>query len=131
MYKLTPPPSTTIIRTADSAFIPANAENPDYSAYLVWVTEGNSPQPATSPPPVPIPEVTMRQARLALLEAGLLSTVETAIANMAGVAGEAARIEWEYSSTMKRNQPLVAALSAVLGLTAAMLDALFLSASQK
>jgi hypothetical protein len=131
MYKLTSPPSTTIIRIADGAFIPANPENPDYSAYLVWVSEGNTPQPATTFPSIIPAEVTMRQARLALLEAGLLTTVETAIASMSGPVGEAARIEWEYSSTMKRTQPLVLALGAQLGLSETDLDNLFLSASQK
>lgn len=76
-------------------------------------------------------EVTMRQARLALLEAGKLAAVTAAIAGMPGVAGDAARIEWEYSSVLKRSQPLVGAMSAVLGLSAAQVDALFLSASLK
>jgi hypothetical protein len=76
-------------------------------------------------------EVTMRQARLALLEVGKLAAVTAAIAGMPGVTGDAARIEWEYSSVLKRGQPLVGAMSAVLGLSAAQVDALFLSASTK
>jgi hypothetical protein len=75
--------------------------------------------------------VTMRQARLALLEAGLLDNVQNTIAGMQGAEGAAARIEWEYSSTMVRSQPLVAALAAALKLTSADVDALFLSASTK
>jgi hypothetical protein len=74
-------------------------------------------------------EVTMRQARLALLGAGLLPTVELAIAAMTGTAGDAARIEWEYSNSLKRSQPLVTQLGAGLGLTVGQLDALFLTAS--
>jgi hypothetical protein len=74
-------------------------------------------------------EVTMRQARLALLGAGLLPTVELAIAAMTGTAGDAARIEWEYSNSLKRSQPLVTQLAAGLGLTVGQLDALFLTAS--
>lgn len=70
--------------------------------------------------------ITMRQARLALLGAGLLSTVNAAIAAMPGAQGEAARIEWEFSSEVKRAQPLVSALGPALGLTGAHLDALFL-----
>lgn len=76
-------------------------------------------------------EVTMRQARLALLETGKLAAVTAAIAGIPGVAGDAARIEWEYSSVLKRSQPLVGAMAQVLGLSIAQLDALFLSASQK
>lgn len=72
--------------------------------------------------------VTMRQARLALLCAGMLAAVNAAIAAMPGVQGEAARIEWEFSSEVKRAQPLVMALGPVLGLSDAQLDALFISA---
>jgi hypothetical protein len=75
--------------------------------------------------------VTMRQARLALLEAGLLDNVQNLVAGMQGVEGAAARIEWEYSSTMVRSQPLVASLAAALKLKSADVDALFLSASTK
>ena len=73
--------------------------------------------------------VTMRQARLALLNAGLLTSVSNDIAAMTGTAGDAARIEWEFSPTLKRDHPLVASLSASLGLTSAQLDALFTAAA--
>lgn len=69
--------------------------------------------------------VTMRQARLALLQSGLLTQVNDAVANMPGTEGEAARIEWEFASTVERNQPLVQALVGTLSLTEAQLDGLF------
>lgn len=73
-----------------------------------------------------VPEVvTMRQARLALLQAGLLAQVNTAVANMPGAAGDTARIEWEFSSTVERNRPLVQSLIGALGLTESQLDDLF------
>ena len=74
--------------------------------------------------PVPV-VVTMRQARLALLGAGLLAQVNTAVANMPGTEGDAARIEWEYAKEVRRDSPLVAALSAAFGWTSAQLDDLF------
>lgn len=78
------------------------------------------------PPVAPVPEVvTMRQARLALLGAGLLHQVNGAIAAMPGDEGEAARIEWEYAQEVRRDSPLVAALSAAFGWTGAQLDDLF------
>lgn len=78
------------------------------------------------PPVAPVPEVvTMRQARLALLGAGLLAQVNTAVANMPGAEGDAARIEWEYAQEVRRDAPLVAALSAAFGWTSAQLDDLF------
>jgi len=69
--------------------------------------------------------VTMRQARHALLGAGLLAQVNTAVANMPGAEGDAARIEWEYAQEVRRDSPLVAALSAAFGWTSAQLDDLF------
>lgn len=73
-----------------------------------------------------VPEaVTMRQARLALVQSGMLTQVNTAVANMPGAQGDAARIEWEFSSTVERHRPLVQALGAALGLTDAQLDDLF------
>lgn len=78
------------------------------------------------PVPLPVPEVvTMRQARLALLQSGLLAQVNTAVSSMTGAAGDAARIEWEFSSTVERNLPLVQSLTGVLGLTEAQIDDLF------
>lgn len=80
-------------------------------------------------PPAPLPEVvTMRQARLALLSAGLLTSVNAAVSAMPGAEGEAARIEWEFSSTVDRQRPLVQALAAALGWSEAQLDALFIAA---
>ena len=74
----------------------------------------------------PVPEVvSMRQARLALLGAGLLAQVNTAVANMPGAEGDAARIEWEYAQEVRLDSPLVAGLSAALGLTDETLDNLY------
>lgn len=53
MYKQTNPiyPSTEtrcVIRTTDGACIPFDPDNTDYQAYLKWLDEGNTPQPADS-----------------------------------------------------------------------------------
>lgn len=85
-------------------------------------------KPTLINPPVP-QAVSMRQARLALRNVGLLATVNSLIAGMTGVAGEDARIEWEFSSEVKRNQPLVLALGPTLNLTSLQLDALFIAAA--
>lgn len=75
-------------------------------------------------------KVTMRQARRALLGAGMLGAVNAAIAAMPGIQGEAARIDWEFSSDVLRNQPLVLTLGPTLGLTGAQLDGLFIVAAK-
>ena len=86
--------------------------------------EADAIRAAGAPAPI-IREVTMRQARLALLQKGLLGTVNQAIASMPGVAGDAARIEWEFSGTVQRDRPLMTALASTLGLSASELDNLF------
>jgi len=39
-------PFNGVIRIIDNAGIPFDPDNTDYKAYLVWVAEGNTPQPA-------------------------------------------------------------------------------------
>lgn len=52
MYQLTE--TTSILRLADNAFIPAEPTNIDYQEYLDWVAAGNTPEPYV-PPVVPTP----------------------------------------------------------------------------
>ena len=87
-------------------------------------------------PPEPEPEhipvvVSMRQARLALLGADLLDSVETAIAAMTDAVGKAAQIEWEYASEVRRDSQIVAALAQALQLDEETLDQLFLEAAKQ
>ena len=86
---------------------------------------------AANQPPEPVPQiVTMRQARLALLGAGLLSQVDAAIDALPEPQKSAARIEWDYSSEVHRSRAFVQQLGAALGLTNQQLDALFTQAAK-
>lgn len=128
MYQLTV--STTVVRIADGASFEPVASNSDGAAYLAWVGAGNTPTPYT-PPPTPVPtDITMRQARLVLLGAGLLASVDTAIAAMPEPQKSAAHIEWEYSNAVQRHNGFVSALGTAIGLTEAQIDALFIAGAK-
>jgi len=73
--------------------------------------------------------VTMRQARLALLQQNLLSQVETAIAAMQDPEKSQVSIEWEYASTVERTSPWIGTMGTALGLTEEQLDDLFVLAA--
>ncbi len=49
MYKLNKN-STSVTCLSDNASIPADEANTDYAAYLQWLSEGNTPEPADIPP---------------------------------------------------------------------------------
>ena len=66
--------------------------------------------------------VTMRQARLALFQAGKLNEVETAIQNS---NDEELKIEWNYATEVPRNWESLIRVANNLGITDAEIDALF------
>ena len=75
----------------------------------------------------PVPQqVTMRQARLALLSVGLLDDVEIVIA----AAGREAQLELEYAAAVDRSNPAVAAVQQQESLTDAQIDDLFREAAR-
>ncbi len=74
--------------------------------------------------------VTMRQGRLALLQFGMLSNVDAALAAMPDATQrQAAQIEWEYATEILRDSPLVQQLGGALGLSDAQFDQLFVLAA--
>ena len=82
------------------------------------------------PTPSSVPqEITMRQARLALLDIGLLANVQTAINTLSEPAKTKAQIEWEYSNALQRDNPFVTTLGTALGLSSDDIDNLFITAS--
>lgn len=72
--------------------------------------------------PNPVPQsCTPRQARLALLAAGLLDQAEAAVTT----AGGATKISWDYASVFNRTDALVTAIGGSLNLTSDQIDVLF------
>ena len=69
--------------------------------------------------------ITMRQARLYLLNAKLLSQVDSIVSQ-----NEAWKIEWEYATDVVKNSPLVVALAEQLDLSAEAIDTMFNEASK-
>ena len=86
--------------------------------------------PPPAPEPVPVPSaVSMRQARLALLQAGKLADVDAAVAALPSPAKEAAQVEWEYATEVRRDSALMQQLATAIGLTEVDLDNLFVQAA--
>lgn len=114
---------------------------PEYAASQGWVplpdgagggwlyANGAFVAPPPAPPLVPA-VVSMRQARLALLAAGHLSKVNAALAALPSPQKEAAQIEWEYATEVRRESDLVKNIGAAIGLDAAALDALFIAGAK-
>lgn len=127
MYRLTN--DSGVIRLSDNAYIPSDPDNRDWAEYQARLSSGFTPEAAVIPEETIPVMVTMRQARLALLHAGLLDDVEAALLAMGDtVEGKAARIEWDYSSEVFRDKPFVQQLSAALGMAPDQLDTLFATA---
>lgn len=80
----------------------------------------------TDDDPVYVPPfVSARQARLVLLNAGLLANVEAMIATQ----DEATKLTWEYATEFRRDDPLLLSLAENLNLTSEEIDNFFIQAS--
>jgi len=124
IYKLTTLANQIIgIEGDNTAYIPNDPANTDYQQYSIWLEEGNTPEPADIPPVV-IPDISMRQARLALLADGLLDDIEAAMST------PEYKIWWEYSTVVERNNPLVEQVLSILGKSDEEIDQMFIGASQ-
>lgn len=121
-YKVTPTTPRRVFGGQQTVFYTFGAEA-DF--LLALETADLSP-----PPPVPS-SVTRRQARQALLLAGLLSQVQPAIDAIPNAATRAmVAIEWADSLYFERDRPALIGLATALGMTSAQLDQLFITASK-
>ena len=95
--------------------VPANVES--IAAYV-------------EPPPVIPSSVTRRQAKQALVLAGLLGNVQPAIDAITDPTERSLiQIEWDDSQVFQRDRPALIALGTALGLDSAGIDALFTTAA--
>ena len=69
--------------------------------------------------------ITMRQTRLALIQAGLLDTINNAVANG---TDEVMKVEWEYADEVKRDWDNLNTITTGLGMTERQVDDLFILA---
>ncbi len=81
----------------------------------------------TPAPEVPH-EITAYQARIALLDAGLLDDIDAQMSSLE--VAPAAKIAWEYATVWLRDSVFIAELAPALGLSGAQIDALFIAAAQ-
>lgn len=69
-------------------------------------------------------KISIRQAKLALLGAGLLDDIENAMAN----ADRSVQISWEYATEFERDNPLILYFQSQLNLSKEQVDNLFIQA---
>lgn len=75
--------------------------------------------------------VTMRQARLALLNAGFLDDVDAVLSAIPdAMQRRAAQIAWEYAQSVDRSSAIISTLGPALGMTDDEVDALFIAAAK-
>jgi hypothetical protein len=115
-----------VLLNEDTGFyIPFDTGNTMYQEFLRWQELGGILQDASGTPTSSYPKVaaiTIRQAKLILLQEGMLDDIETLIAGLP----RSVQIEWEYASEIFRDNPLLSNA----GLSDEKLDELFYKASK-
>ena len=115
------PDDEAVIRALEEEAIALRAE---LRAYL-------PPYPAPEPAPeVIVPQrITARQARLALLQAGLLDEVDGIIEALPPAVRAKVRIEWDHAAHVERASAVTQTVAVALSLTPNDVDALFVAAA--
>jgi len=121
-----------VVETTAPLFDPINENAEELTPIFIdgawtqqWGVTAATPEQIAERKKALVPSVvSMRQARLALLQSGLLDSVETFMLS----APAATKIEWEYATEVNRNYGLVLALAAQLNLSEEDIDNLFITA---
>lgn len=126
MYKLIS--ESLVRRMSDNCCIPFSDENTDYQAYVAWLAEGNTPEPAEEPMQVQVKTVSAAQGGIALIRAGLMKAVQ----DVANDPTTAAEVKWafEKATEWSRDSAALNYLAQKAGITDSQLDALYEDALQ-
>ncbi len=119
------PMTLNLVDTEDiHTFVKADGSEVPLEQYCK--TQTIAPYVKPEPLPEPIPKViTMRQARLQLLEVGLLDDIDAVVA-----LDRKSQIEWEYANEVYRQSTLIEAVKEAMSLTDEQIDNMFLEASK-
>jgi hypothetical protein len=117
-------------KLVDGKIVGGLAATPQPGWGLEYLPDDHPAVVAFNNPPEPVPQtVSMAQARLALIGAGLFSTIDAGLKALPEPQRTTALTAWEYAPTVSRNGALVTTLAGQFGLTEAQLDALFTAAA--
>lgn len=95
-----------------------------------WILQGVMVVPPIVAAVVP-EKVTPRQIRIALTLAGISeSFIDSAIDALSEPNRSVAKITWEYSTEIFRDNPLILSLAPAMGLTSEQVDGLFIQAAK-
>lgn len=96
----------------------------DYKRFGIIIQDVPDPEPEPEVPYIPV-SVSPRQARIALIEAGLFDQVTALI----GASSQEIQIGWEFAAEVRRDDMTLIALAGILGFSDR-LDDLFVRAAQ-
>lgn len=112
MYKIQS--DATIILLSGGALIPVDPNNTDYQRYLLWIAEGNTPEPADASELLPA-VCSPWQIRKALNAVGLRQSVESAVAASGDIT---LKDGWEFATEFRSDDQFVISMGASIGKTA-------------
>lgn len=110
-YKLDRHTDGMIIKDG-TLFIPSDPANIDYQAYLKWVSQGNTPEPADADTIPPI-AVSPRQIRQALTQSNKRAQVEAAVTS----SDQDTKDWWNCATSFEENHPKVLEMCTALGIS--------------
>lgn len=116
-----------VVRKSDNTFIPEDAGNKDWNAYLVWQAQGGLPETPPAAPTTQSPSISRFQAKAVLLRHDLLDEVEAYAT--APNTDPIVKLAWDEAVEVKRSSLMVMTIAILLDLSPSQLDNLFAEAA--